>query len=111
MEKYTKTDVIDYISAKLITSDYNFNKNQIRDFMKIYEEAIYELLLEGVPVSFGCVGVFKFKTIQEQPERVSNLPAIKSLPYSPAYTKVKFNPNKNLTQEIKEKTLGKPFEV
>lgn len=112
MQKYTKADLVDFISAKMITSDYKLNKKEIRDFMTIYETAVYELLLDGIPVSFGDVGIFKFKTIKEQEERKSPLPQVKGmLPAIPSYTKLKFQPNKILGQEIKQKTLGKPFRL
>lgn len=112
MQKYTKADVVDYVSIKLMTSKYNLTKREIRDIMTAYEEAVCELLTEGMSVSFGEVGTFKFKTIKEQPERESPLPSVhEMLPAVPTYTKIKFQPNINLSQEIKEKTLGKPFDL
>lgn len=112
MRKYTKTDLVDLMSAKLVVADFKMNKNQIREFMKIYENSVYELLLDGIPVSFGDVGVFKFKTIAAKEERKNNFAHGKDVfPAHEAYSKIKFHPSKSLIEQIRERTLGSPYDT
>ena len=115
-KKYTKIDIVDMVSAKLITTEIKLTKKQISEILDIYQDTIYDILVNGEPVCFGNLGTFKFRTAQPREARPiptnSKFPNPKGLKYTqpvPMHTKLKFQVSKNLAQEIKEKTINAPF--
>lgn len=111
MRRYNKNDRIEAIYVKLLGK--GFTKEDINDVLSADRDYIKEMVLLGNDISIDGLGVFKIKKVAERKERelFSGLTQkVEKIEAVPEHSTVRFSVSKIIKKEIKEKTLGNPFE-
>lgn len=99
---------------KAVSVGADVSQAVVKRVLKCYHEVIREACVKGLDVQIAGVGKFTSKTMPARDERKAmNLatgePMI--LPPRPAFSKPIFKMTKPLLEEVKELTMGQPFDT